>query len=518
MTSIPLETLPLTHLTQRDADVLARLAGSLANGGTAVEIGSYLGASSLCIARSFPGAECRLFCVDTWTNLGMTEGPRDTFAEFLRNTEGLRSSIQPLRMDSVAAARDFARPVDFIFIDGDHSFEGCRRDILAWLPTLRDGAIVALHDFAWADGVREAVRDFILPAQSGSGHWEGNIYWTRTRQPHPTAAPAVGRPTATIVVPTGGKAQQFQPASLNLAEISGAKECLVVYTGLENAPEAGSRSRGIQEIAEREPGLLAGRHRAFHEATGEILIYLDDDVRLESGWLEAMLEPFSDPSVHLVGCRYLPEYESPPPEWMESLWSTDAHGRHLGSLSLLDYGTGTFEIDPVMIWGLCYAIRKDTLQKLGGFHPDGYPWELRRFRGDGETAPSALARQLKLKAIYQGKAAVYHQVPNSRMTSEYFERRAHLQGISDSYAMIRAERKLQPQSPLWRRSLRRARRIAGALRRSLSPATPASTMPERLARAHREGFSLHQEAVRSDPALLSWVLREDYWDYRLPRT
>ena len=29
-----------------------------------------------------------------------------------------------------------------------------------------------------------------------------------------------------------------------------------------------------------------------------------------------------------------------------------------------------------MIWGLCYAIRRETLTKLGGFHPDAYLWEL----------------------------------------------------------------------------------------------------------------------------------------------
>src|SRR5207248_7691581 len=56
---------------------------------------------------------------------------------------------------------------------------------------------------------------------------------------------------------------------------------------------------------------------------------------------------------------------------------------------------------------------------------------------DGESAPSALARQLKLKAIYQGKTAVHHQVPMSRMTMEYLTRRNYLVGISDSYTRIR---------------------------------------------------------------------------------
>ena len=39
------------------------------------------------------------------------------------------------------------------------------------------------------------------------------------------------------------------------------------------------------EVGDPQPGLLAGRHRGAREARGEILIYLDDDVRVSEGWL-----------------------------------------------------------------------------------------------------------------------------------------------------------------------------------------------------------------------------------------
>lgn len=35
--------------------------------------------------------------------------------------------------------------VNFVFVDGDHSYEGCKNDIEAWLPHL-DG-LIAVHDF-----------------------------------------------------------------------------------------------------------------------------------------------------------------------------------------------------------------------------------------------------------------------------------------------------------------------------------------------------------------------------------
>jgi predicted O-methyltransferase YrrM len=50
-----------------------------------------------------------------------------------------------LRTTGAAAARDHG-PVDFVFIDGDHSEEGLLADWRAWSPLVAPGGIVALHD------------------------------------------------------------------------------------------------------------------------------------------------------------------------------------------------------------------------------------------------------------------------------------------------------------------------------------------------------------------------------------
>jgi len=54
-------------------------------------------------------------------------------------------------LGSEAAALCKARdegPLDFIFIDGDHSYEGIKGDWDAWTPLMATGGIVALHDSA----------------------------------------------------------------------------------------------------------------------------------------------------------------------------------------------------------------------------------------------------------------------------------------------------------------------------------------------------------------------------------
>jgi hypothetical protein len=182
-------------------------------------------------------------------------------------------------------------------------------------------------------------------------------------------------------------------------------------------------------------------------------------------------------------------------------------------LSLLDNGPEITEISPTMIWGLCYAIRRETLTKLGGFHPDAYLWELRRYRGDGEAAPCRLAKQLKLRAMYQGKAAVYHQIPKWKMTIEYFERRAYLEGISNSYYSIRREGNA-PGKPTLRSRLGLLK--AASKITLLGRETSIEAIQARINYAYRRGYAYHQSEVRRDPKLLAWVLREDYWDYRLP--
>jgi cephalosporin hydroxylase len=47
------------------------------------------------------------------------------------------------------------RELDLLFIDGDHSAEGVRRDFEMYAPLVRDGGIIALHDIV--DGAEEDV-------------------------------------------------------------------------------------------------------------------------------------------------------------------------------------------------------------------------------------------------------------------------------------------------------------------------------------------------------------------------
>ena len=49
--------------------------------------------------------------------------------------------------------------LDFVFIDADHTSDGVRADIEAWLPKVRAGGVMAGHDIDWPT-VRCVVTDY----------------------------------------------------------------------------------------------------------------------------------------------------------------------------------------------------------------------------------------------------------------------------------------------------------------------------------------------------------------------
>lgn len=159
------ETNITTHLTQDEKFEMYRLAKKC-GGEIFVEIGSYLGASSCFIAAGIKKSRksAKLFCIDTWLNHSMSEGDRDTFDEFSKNTLTYRDLIVPVRgfsTDVIPRAR--LQRIDFLFIDGGHSYEECRQDWELCRDLLSVNAIVVFHDIGWAEGVKRVVFEEVAP-------------------------------------------------------------------------------------------------------------------------------------------------------------------------------------------------------------------------------------------------------------------------------------------------------------------------------------------------------------------
>jgi predicted O-methyltransferase YrrM len=131
------------------------------------ELGVKEGRFTEYMLRRFP--ELHMIAVDLWEERHSID--REGFetykgwnfdsilVEFNRRTEPYADRLSVLRCDTCAAAREFEDGTfDFVFIDAEHTYEGVRGDIQAWLPKLRPGGLLSGHDYCKAfPGVRRAV-------------------------------------------------------------------------------------------------------------------------------------------------------------------------------------------------------------------------------------------------------------------------------------------------------------------------------------------------------------------------
>ena len=164
-----------THLTTTEKVLLHKTAKSLKTNSVCVEIGSYLGASSCFIAGAI-SPDSKLICIDTWGNNAMKYDnsdidveERDTYREFIINTRKYSNKIIKIRKWSYDAIEDIKKitnSIDFLFIDGDHNYDGVKRDWELFSKLLRKEAVVAFHDTGWAKGVQRVIREDVLEVSS----------------------------------------------------------------------------------------------------------------------------------------------------------------------------------------------------------------------------------------------------------------------------------------------------------------------------------------------------------------
>ena len=496
-----------THLTDDEKVLLFDLSRSLPPEPTVVEIGSYLGASTSFLAAGARTKGGTVYAVDTWTNLEMTEGSRDTYEEFARNTSALSRWIVPLRGLSKDVAPGFDESIDLLFVDGGHSYDSVRTDLGSWLPKVRKSGTVVLHDYGWASGVKEAVREFLVPIQADGGRRLGQMYWAHVD--HDKSTRPVTAAAASIIVPTYDRPRYLLDTLKSVQSVDdGGVEYEVLVVDNKPTGEVRETVARLQSTAEmplrylevEEVGLHNARHAGARAAEGEILVYIDDDVIVHDGWLRSITEPFVDRQVAIVAGRVVPRWEAEKPEWVDHFPPS--------YLSLLDRGDHSQELEwPATAHGCNMAVRRAALFEAGGFNPDaiGDPRLIWR-RGDGETGLHRKVYDIGLKVVYEPEATVSHRVPASRITPGYFCRRALLQGISDAYTHVRASR--LPARRLLRRAASCLMVAARHYRQSLQDRE--SPIRSRADSYYWFASAQHYARVAASPALRRHVLAETY--------
>lgn len=84
-------------------------------------------------------------------------------------------------MSHTAAKKIKDESLDFVYIDGNHTYEFVRVDILVWRPKVKIGGILGGHDFN-ADGVQKAVRELFPMSNWPAKPKKPNNDWWITKE------------------------------------------------------------------------------------------------------------------------------------------------------------------------------------------------------------------------------------------------------------------------------------------------------------------------------------------------
>lgn len=137
--------------TKREGLWLYQLALAGPGKGVIVEIGSFLGRSTIYLARGSKAARReKVYAIDPHLGAPVINhkfsGP--TYRQFLNNIKAAQVSdmIVPMKRRSGEAVRGWRQPVRLLFIDGDHAYRAVKQDLMQWGKFVVEGGVIAVHD------------------------------------------------------------------------------------------------------------------------------------------------------------------------------------------------------------------------------------------------------------------------------------------------------------------------------------------------------------------------------------
>lgn len=134
-----------------------------------VELGTWQGASAIPVAMSIARWGGTLTCVDTWSGELNDDGGSEAgksplmLLSFARRVvESGLSNVRMIPATTVDAARYWFEPIDFLYVDADHSHAGVWCDLVAWVPKVVSGGLIVGDDYEHPryPGVRQAFDEF----------------------------------------------------------------------------------------------------------------------------------------------------------------------------------------------------------------------------------------------------------------------------------------------------------------------------------------------------------------------
>jgi glucosyl-dolichyl phosphate glucuronosyltransferase len=168
------------------------------------------------------------------------------------------------------------------------------------------------------------------------------------------------------------------------------------------------------------PGKSAVLNQAIRRSTGEVLAFLDDDVVVDSSWLEEIENFFKSNPAYYVGQGKIRTGlgDSADPEVRRLL-------QRYRTIPQLEFSSDIGDLHSLN--GANIAIRRTVFDRVGYFDERLGPG------ASGTSEDVELAQRIRkagMKIAYMPRALVYHRVDRERLTEKYFKQTHWRQGAS----------------------------------------------------------------------------------------
>jgi glycosyltransferase involved in cell wall biosynthesis len=170
----------------------------------------------------------------------------------------------------------------------------------------------------------------------------------------------------------------------------------------------------IRRLFEPNPGLSNARNCAIAHATGDLILWTDDDVLVDENWLaEYVLAADNWPDAVFFGGTVDPWFESTSAAWVQRNLAT-----FQGAFAIRQLGPDVRKMaEDERPFGANMAFRKEVLQKRA-FDTRLGRCESNMLSGE-DVAMIEQLRQRGQHGVWVGTARVRHFVPSSRTTEKY---------------------------------------------------------------------------------------------------
>ena len=180
----------------------------------------------------------------------------------------------------------------------------------------------------------------------------------------------------------------------------------------------------IQYLEQSVPGKNHALNKGLSKASGELLVFTDDDIIATPEWIQALLEGSNNwPNHDLFGGKILPDY---PPEKPDPRIDFN-HSMIPSAYVILNKDIPESEISVGMIWGPNMAVRKRVFDSGFMFDPNIGPNGKNYVMGS-ETDFLYRAADAGYRAVYIPNAVVSHQIRPEQLTIAWVTQRAFRQG------------------------------------------------------------------------------------------